>query len=243
MSDETASADRPASRLRSVLRALDRYRWVFYLLLVAVIVLLPLRGYLAKTEGRRTAPPLPAEWTSSFGGRWDFSGSLDGHAVAYRQMITEPEGGSLLSFLGTFYGEYDPWGGSLGLSTVLQKSGNENLLLWAARHETGHALLDDIVARESGGGVAGYLKSVSTIQLTKFIGRNSGGFLVPLLPQALQSVYHAYIVSKPLGSGDDTDNTMNEFFAESYANLLTGLPADPNLLPVFEKYATVHPPH
>lgn len=234
----------PLDGIRKACRVLDAHRGIAYLLLAALVVLALPVSYLGKLAAWQAAPPLPAEWTSSHGGQWDFSGSLRGHSVSFANLPVEREDGQGSGFLGwSFYGEYNPWTGSLRLAEDLQESGAESNLLVTARHEVGHALLDDIVAEACGDGFGGYLRAMATVQSTKLVTRSSGGWLVRFYPEALQAAYRAYLTGPAAGSGGgNADANLNEYFAESYAGLLMGFRPPAEMRAVFASYADNVPP-
>lgn len=219
---------------------MDRHRVVVYLLAVAIVAALPFGCYFFKSLDYRYAPALPATWTHGGQAGWDFTATLQGHALAYPPMPSGDDAGDGGTLLGeSFYGEYNAWTGKLDVSKALLQPDHAAILLEAGRHETGHALLDDIVTRDFGGGFVGYLGAMSALQSMRLVGRNFGGFIVSCYPEDLQIIYRAYIASPPVGNvGDDTDINMGEFFAESYANLIEGGTPDPNLLPIFKKYGS-----
>lgn len=234
-----AGTQPPPGRVRRLLGTLDRYRWIAYLALATTLLVLPAFLYIHKLAGLEAAPPLPAEWTSTVRGDWDFSGALRGHRVSYANLPVAREDGTGWSVLGwSFYGAYDPWTGDFRLAEDLLEDGADNSLMLTARHEVGHALLDDIVAEGCGDGFGGYLRAMLIIQSTKAVTRKHGAWITAFYPADLQAVYRAYMEGPAAGNGGGNgDANLNEYFAEGYAGQLTGFEQHPDLRAVLASHA------
>jgi len=226
--------------LRTLLRDIDRRRWMLYVLVVAMLSILVASSYAYRRQVIGMSTILPPEYVQSRAYGMDFSGTVRDRPVLFAELPvrTEGSGGGILGW--SIYGEYSPWTGQMKLSSLLQEPENGNNLLLTARHEIGHALFDDIVAEDCGPGALGFVRTMAVVNSSKFVGRKWGGFIVLWYPEDVQAIYRAYLSSPPPVGYDgesDVDLNVNEFFAETYANLLTGFRPEPAMMSVFRSHS------
>lgn len=220
------------------MKAIHAYRRTVYLIFFVGLIILIVSSYgLHKTNVENSAPVHERYLVSVMHGL-DFSKTFQNRTIEFRPLPIAHEDGFSGIFGWSFFGKYNHWTGEMVLADILLQEENQNTRILTTRHEVGHALFEDIVATNFDDGFLGYLQTMFVVNSAKFATRDIN-FLMYLYPENIRQLYYIYINSAPPIGSDESlaDANLNEFFAETYTNMLTGLPVPDQFVDFLEPFA------